>query len=233
MVVGVSNSTGRRGERETRAYLARVWGDNPVWKVFVPVLSVIVIVVCALVCVATNIGVENHKAVVERSEQMFDARLRDVVGPASDLASRLGEAWSSNDADAARQLLAADSVSRTSVTTQSGGEVRWLGGALVSGDHVRLRLVALADGAIDTVVYGSTPADASTVSVEGVASTSGVKAPVTGSEHDEVVYRTNEVMDMVQRLRETQGKAPTMDPSDMEAIAAARAQARAEAEGGA
>lgn len=228
----VSNGTGPRDERETRAYLAHVWGDNPVWKVVVPVVSVFVIVVCALVCVVASMRAQDVRATREESEQMFAARLSDVVGPASDLASRLGEAWSAGDADSARQLLAADSVSRASVTTQSG-DVRWLGGALVSGDHVRLRLVALSDGAIDTVVYGSTLADASTVSVEDVASTSGVKAPVTGAEHDEVVYRTNEVMDMVQRLRETQGKAPTIDPSDMEAIAAARAQARADAEAGA
>lgn len=225
----VSNSVGRRSEQDTREYLAHVWGDNPVWKVVVPVLSVFVIVVCALVCVATNIGTESHRAVVERSEQASDVRLRDVVGPASDLAARLSGAWSAGDADAARLLLAADSASRTSVTTQSGGNVRWLGGALVSGDHVKLRFVSLADGAIDTVVYGSTAADASTVSVEGVASTSGVKAPVTGAEHDEVVDKTNAVMDMVQRLRETRGQAPTMDSSDMEAIAAARAQARADA----
>ena len=60
-----------------------------------------------------------------------------------------------------------------------------------------------------------------------------MRAGVTGTDHDEIVDKTNEVMDMVKQLRETRGEAPTMDPSDMDAITSARIQARAQAEAGA
>ena len=207
--------------------------QNPRWKVVVMALSVVVLAVCAVACVLAENSASSVNAQREAQQATVASGLYDTVTPASKLAADLARAWDTHDTQAASPLLAMSSSSYTSPTTQSDVNVHWLGGAVVSGDKVSLRFVSLSDGAIDTVIYGSTTKDGSVATIDSVATTSGVKAGVTGVDHDEIVDKTNEVMDMVRQLRETQGEAPTMDPSDMDAITSARIQARAQAESGA
>lgn len=213
--------------------LGGVLANNPRWKVVVMALSFATLIVCAVVCLFAENSATSIKAQREAQQATVASGLYDTVTPASKLAADLARAWDTHDTQAASPLLAMSSSSYTLPTTQSDANVHWLGGAVVSGDKVSLRFVSLADGAIDTVIYGSTNKDASSVIIDSVATTSGVKAGVTGADHDEIVDKTSEVMDMVRQLRETRGEAPTMDPSDMDAITSARIQARAQAEAGA
>ena len=207
--------------------------NNPRWKVVVMALSFAVLIVCAVACLLVENSAMDIKTQRDTQQATVASGLYDTVAPASKLAADLARAWDTHDAGAASPLLAMSSSSYTSPTTQSEGDVRWLGGAVVSGDKVSLRFVSFSDGAIDTVIYGSTSKDGSVATIDSVATTSGVRAAVTGTDHDEIVDKTSEVMDMVRQLRETQGEAPTMDPSDMDAITSARIQARAQAEAGA